>query len=73
MCKMNERIEIFRELNLPWCKVEYSVYDFRINQNIYHNIQMSFEVWTVVIKQEDRVTFTRSQHILLLLFLECIT
>ena len=36
--------------------VEYPVYDLRIYQNFCHNIQMIYEVWTVVIKQDDRVT-----------------
>ena len=41
---MNERIEIFLELNLPRCKVEYSVSDFRINQKYlshYSNVLRS--------------------------------
>ena len=52
---MHERIGIFRELTYfkVWSKVEYPVYNFRINQDLYHNIQMSNEVRTIVIEKTE--------------------
>ena len=38
------------------CKVEYQVYDLRINQIFYHNVQMFYEVWIAAIRQDDKVT-----------------